>query len=130
MRSEATDQEARSENKYDTRSLETSYLARGQAMQVEATAEEILLLRSFDCPDREDDPAASLGRLVAHKVLGMTTWYFLLPAAGGEELDFEGMTISVVTPATPVGRSLLGKRRGDLLSVRPGAPEGLICQVE
>ena len=129
VRTEATDAEARSENKYDTRSIETSYLARGQAMQVEGAAEDVLTLRGFTCPEDADKPSVNLGRLVEFEQSGLATWYFILPAAGGEEVELDGTVYSVVTPATPAGRALLGKQVGDTLALRPGAPKGTITNV-
>jgi transcription elongation GreA/GreB family factor len=38
---------------------------------------------------------------------------------GGETLDVDGTTITVVTPASPVGRALLGLRVGDVVEL-PG----------
>jgi hypothetical protein len=47
----------------------------------------------------EDEPSA-------------TVWW-LVPAAGGLELNDQGATIRTLTPAAPLGRALLGLHIGD-----------------
>jgi len=47
----ATDPDAKAESKYDTRGLEASYLAAGQAKQAETLAEAIQALESASFPD-------------------------------------------------------------------------------
>jgi transcription elongation GreA/GreB family factor len=108
----ATHEEARPENDKDTRALEASYLARGQALRIEELRVglgevQAFVLRSFD-----DDAPIALGAWVtvtdddddASEV-------FLAPHGGGMRL--EGERVGVVTPRSPLGRALLGKRAGD-----------------
>ena len=48
--------------------------------------------------------------------------YFLLPVGAGTELtgpDGDGF-LSVITPASPVGRALMGRRAGDSVDVTIG----------
>ena len=45
----ATDPDSKAEGKYDTRSLEMSYLASGQARQAQVLEESIALLDSLSC---------------------------------------------------------------------------------
>ena len=48
--------------------------------------------------------------------------YILLPVGAGTELTGPGGDgfLSVITPASPVGRALLGKRAGDVIDVTIG----------
>jgi len=110
----ATHEENRQEGAKDMRATESSYIARGQAMRAEALAEDLAKLGGFT-PRAfgPDDPLAS-GALVrlgvedaADRVL------YLVPVGGGITLTVGGVKITVVTPAAPVGRALLGKREGD-----------------
>src|SRR6201995_5621248 len=59
----ATHEEAKPENDKDTRALEQTYLARGQAMRAEALVEQIQFLRSIDLAPRPKTVIA--GALVA-----------------------------------------------------------------
>ena len=114
----ATHSEARAENDKDTRGLEQSYLARGQAQRVaelEAELAEViaLALRTF----APGDPIA-LSALVTIDEDGARHRWFIAPRGGGCMLAGD---VAVVTPASPLGRALLGKRVDDDVEVRlPG----------
>jgi len=109
----ATHEEAKPENDKDTRALEQSYLARGQAMRARdlevACAEvEAMPLRAF-----EGAPVA-LGALVVVNEDDRAQTFFLAPHGGGAKLS---SGVQVVTPQSPIGRALLGKRAGDACDV-------------
>lgn len=107
----ATHEEAKPENDKDTRALEQSYLARGEAMRVEELRAGLAEVRALALrPFGEDTPIA-LGALVTAEEDGQTLRLFLAPYGGGVSLD-EGR-VQVVTPKSPLGRALLGKRAGD-----------------
>lgn len=114
----ATDDEARPENDKDTRGLEQSYLARGQAQRVaelEAAVGEVgaLALRSFGARDR-----VALSALVTVEEDGREHQFFLAPHGGGAIL---AGGVQVVTPVSPLGRALLGRRVDDEIEVQlPG----------
>ena len=111
-----THEDARSEGDKDMRATEQSYVARGQAMRVEElraglAAVEKMRARAWG----EDEPIAS-GALVS--VLddddGATHRYLIAPAGGGTQL---AGGVQVVTPKSPLGRALCGKRAGDEVEV-------------
>src|SRR5688572_26652047 len=117
----ATHEEAKPENDKDTRALEQSYLARGQAMRAEQLAEEREVLRFMPLPQLSGDAAAQSGALVElEDEDGVTRLLFMAPHAGGTELNVEGMSVLVVTPISPLGAAILGRTIGDdvTLSVR------------
>jgi transcription elongation GreA/GreB family factor len=110
---EATHEQSKAENKYDTRGLEASYLARGQSKQAAETEEarrqfETLSLRAFGPADPLD-----LGALVELSAAGEQLHYFLGPRAGGTEVRLGKKEIIVITPTSPLGQQLLGKRQGE-----------------
>ena len=120
-RKDATHAEAKPENDKDTRALEQSYLARGQAMRAEQLAEEREVLRFMPLPQLSADAAAQSGALVElEDEDGATRLLFMAPHAGGTELSVEGMSVLVVTPISPLGAAILGRTIGDdvTLSVR------------
>jgi hypothetical protein len=122
----ATDPDAKAESKYDTRSLEASYLAAGQAQQVESLAEAIRLFETTRFPDFEIDDPVGPGALVElTDDDGHPAWYLLAPAAGGMELEFEGAELTVLTPDTQLYSELIGKTTGDILA----SPEATITEV-
>jgi transcription elongation GreA/GreB family factor len=112
-RAEATHESSKAENKYDTRGLEASYLARGQSKQAaeiqSAIAEfEKLPVRKFGA----DEPIG-LGALVELGHGGEKKIYFIGPRAGGTEVLHDKKEILVITPQSPLGEQLMGKKSGD-----------------
>ncbi|MCC6553784.1 MAG: GreA/GreB family elongation factor [Polyangiaceae bacterium] len=117
-REAATHEEARPENDKDTRAVEAAYLAGAQADRVRdlervANALEFLTLRAFG----PEDPIA-LSALIEADVDGELHRFFLAPQGGGMKVELDRAVIVVVTPESPVGRALIGKRTGDIVEVR------------
>lgn len=105
--SAATHEEARPENDKDTRGLEQSYLARGHAQRVAELETSVAVVQTFAPRQFSYDDAIALGALVGLED-GRTLW--LAPHGGGVELTGG---ITVVTPTSPLGKALLGKRVDD-----------------
>ena len=120
----ATHSEARAENPKDTRGLEQSYLARGQAQRVAELAAGVaavtaLAVRGF----APTDPIA-VGALVTVDEDGQPQRLFVAPHGGGSVL---AGGVQVVTPTSPLGRALLGKRVEDDVELRlPGRLRTLV----
>jgi transcription elongation GreA/GreB family factor len=112
-RAEATHESNKAENKYDTRGLEASYLARGQsklAAELEASIAEYEKLCAHRFADGE---AIGIGALVELEHGGESSFYFLGPRAGGTEVLHDKKEILVITPQSPLGEQLLGRKQGD-----------------
>ncbi len=124
----ATHVEARAESKWDTCGLEQSYLARGHAKQFETLARQVEELRALVPSDFSGRPVAS-GALVETEFGGEHLLFFLLNCGGGTEVEVAGREITVITPESPVGAALTGKKQGDGYSFRPGE-SGMIRHVE
>ncbi len=126
----ATDPDSKAENKYDTRALEASYLARGQARRVTELQESLRDLLAFAAAPPPTGGPAALGSLVTLETPDGPLAYFLCPAAGGAEVPHEGRTITLLTPASPLGRKLAGRRAGDTVAAHPGRPAWRVLAVE
>ncbi len=112
----ATDDEARSESKYDTRGLETSYLAAGQARHAVELKEALETLRVFDLPIFAPESPVALGAIVTTLSSQGREMFFLLPGIGGQALETERGPLTVITSKSPLGQELIGKRTGDQVS--------------
>jgi transcription elongation GreA/GreB family factor len=115
----AVHEESRAEGDKDMRATEQSYLARGQAMRVEDLAEQLQRLVATPLVAFGPDDPIAPGALVRVRVDGAPRVVLVAVQGGGETLDVDGTTITVVTPASPVGRALLGLRVGDVVEL-PG----------
>ena len=118
-RNAAAHEEMRPENDKDTRALEAGYLAAGQsarAAELRRSLAELAKLtpRAF-APDERVDVLALVD--VKDTEDGKATRYFIAPAGGGKRLQVSGATLLVITPGSPLGDALIGKRVGDVVEV-------------
>lgn len=116
----ATDEQCKAENKYDTRGLESSYLAQGQARQAAEVQRAMqqygaLVLREF----APGEPI-QVGALVELERKRERMIYFVGPGAGGTEVMCEGREVLVITPNSPVGQQLLGRKKGERVQLGVG----------
>jgi transcription elongation GreA/GreB family factor len=110
---EATHEQSKAESKYDTRGLEASYLARGQSRQAAELEQAIAKLRGLPLREFGDDVPADIGAVIELHTNKEKSFYFLLPSAGGTEAKWHGDDILVITPESPLGTQLMGKKKGD-----------------
>jgi transcription elongation GreA/GreB family factor len=112
---EAISEESRAENKWDTHSQEAAYLAEGQAKIAGEISANIEVYTAIPLPDFAPTDIVAIGAVVELEPVGggNKAWFFVGPRAGGMDLKAEGREILVVTPQSPLGRQLLGKRVGD-----------------
>ena len=128
-RDEATSEESRAENQYDTHSLEAGYLAEGQARQAAEIEESITIISALPLSEFAPDAPIALGALAeVHDARGGVVHYFLCPRAGGLELPYDGRTVLVVTPQSPLGRQLLGRHAGDTVQL-PGRKPAVASRI-
>ncbi len=112
-RTEATHEQSKAESKYDTRGLEASYLARGQSKQAAELEAAIAEFEKLGAKKFADGDAIALGALVELEHGGENSIYFVGPRAGGTEILHEKKEILVITPQSPLGEQLIGKKSGD-----------------
>jgi hypothetical protein len=119
----ATHEESKPENDKDTRALESSYLARGQAKRVLELRAELARLMAMECRSFAGDAPIALSAAVELESDEGSVIYWLVPAGAGSKLELDGQVVRVVTPQSPLGRGLLRKQRGDTFEVH--TPQGL-----
>jgi hypothetical protein len=115
----ATDPGSKAESKYDTRNLEASYLATGQARQVDELATSVRIFEALELPDFPDGAVIDVCALVEISLRGNALHFLLAPTAGGLEIFHESKEITVLTPSSELYGKLLGLRAGDELDAPP-----------
>lgn len=108
----ATHAEAKAENDKDTRGLEQSYIARGQAQRVldlEAAVHEVGRMELRACA------VVGMSAVVAVDEDGEAQRYFLAPHGGGNVL---AGGVLVITLSSPLGKALFGKRADDEIELK------------
>lgn len=110
----ATGDDSKAESKYDTRGLESSYLAAGQAGQVERLMREIRATEQCDF-DRSSK-TIDVGSLVIGEGGGQRFAYLISPGGGGVTLEIpQGETITVLNPGAPLAGRMMELKVGDHL---------------
>src|SRR5689334_22184942 len=109
---EATHESSKAENKYDTRGLEAAYLAGGQARQAKEILDSISVYESLPLRDFGPNDPIDLTAVVTLEIDGSRFTYFVGPRSGGLELQHEGEEVVVITPQSPLGQNLVGKKAG------------------
>lgn len=116
-RTEATHEQSKAENKYDTRGLEASYLARGQSKQAAEIQGAIAAFEKLDVRAFEAEPV-DVGAFVELELDGEKAAYFIGPRAGGTEVIHDKREVLVITPESPLGQQLMGRKQGDVLKLK------------
>lgn len=125
-REAATGADTKAENKYDTRGLEASYLAAGQAEQAEELRSSLQAVENFDFSDFDPDDSIAVGALVEVEQDGEIRYYLLAPAGGGIVLEGEeGETVTVLGAASPLAERLRGRKPGEIFA----DPEVFVLEV-
>ena len=117
-----------SEKKEDGRAaIEFGSLATGQSARARKVREELAQLAAFwnrGLPQFSPRSAVALGAIVDVAAMDdergqSERTFFVLPVGAGTELTGPGGDgfLSVITPASPVGRALIGRRAGDYVEV-------------
>jgi transcription elongation GreA/GreB family factor len=117
---EATHEQNKAENKYDTRGLEASYLAHGQSRQAAELLQTIHLFENLPVTELAAGEPIGVGTLVELEQEGERTFYFIGPGGGGTEVELDGATVLVLTPQSPMGGQLVGQTAGAHLEIRVG----------
>lgn len=124
-RDEIASDETKQEGKYDTRSTEASYLARGQAMRIAG----LRRLRAwFEMRTKSSQGPATTVALGALVLLegegGDARWLFVAPEGGfGVELD--GRRVQMISPSSPLYLAMAGLGPEDAFEAE--SPRGTVA---
>lgn len=120
----STHEENIPDNKYETLALEASYVAQGQANRAQEIRRALETYKQLTLRHYDDSSAIGLTALVTLTGEDDTSrTFFIGPLEGGMKLvdDRTGAEIVVITPASPLGRDLIGRGVGDVVRLTIGA---------
>ncbi|MBK5007551.1 transcription elongation factor GreAB [Pseudomonas sp. S60] len=110
----ATAEENVAENKYDTLGLEASYLATGQARRSAEIRQALLGYQQLLLRDYDPQRGVQVSNLITlEDEKGARQQLFLGPAAAGLKIADGTQATTVITPRSPLGQQLIGKRVDD-----------------
>lgn len=118
MHADASDEQNKAEDKYDTRGLETAYLASSQARQATATEAALAAYHTLRPVKFTAKTPIDLTALIELESRGESMWYFLGPKGGGIEVG----EVLVITPESPIGQQLLGRKAGEKFKLQTRGP--------
>lgn len=122
MHADASNEQNKAEDQYDTRGLETAYLASSQARLATETEQALALYQLLPLPKFTVKMPIAPGALVELESKGTRTFYFIGPKSGGLEIHAKGQEIIVITPESPLGEQLVGKLSGDRIKLQTRGP--------
>jgi len=110
----ATGDDTKAEGKYDTRALEASYLAAGQAEQADELARGVAAVNACQFPEFQMDDPVGPGALVECDQEGELVYFLLAPGGGGMVCrePKSGISATVLGPEAPLREKLMGKTPG------------------
>jgi hypothetical protein len=117
---EATHESSRAESKYDTRGLEAAYLAGGQARQAKEILDSLKAYKALATRDFAPSEPVELTALVELDADGALSSYFIGPRNGGLEIKHRRKEIMVITPQSPLGQHLMGRKAGHRWAAKLG----------
>lgn len=110
----ATSEEARAENEYDTRGLEASYLAGAQSKRAGELRDFINQLKKIKIRSYRESDEIEATALIEIEIDGEEKkWFFMVPQEGGAKVTIDGLSILLISPESPLGQEIYGKRVGD-----------------
>ncbi|NOX99053.1 MAG: transcription elongation factor GreAB [Verrucomicrobia bacterium] len=115
-RQSGSDDESKSDGKYDTQSTEANYLADGQAKQAQEVVQAAAAYDALEKRDFGKFDFIEVGALIELEINKQSQWFFLGPAYGGLEIYLDHQNITVITPDSPLGSQLINRRAGDHIS--------------
>jgi len=115
----ATHEQSKPENQYDTLALEAAYLAHGQSERIAELQDQIAILNNFELREFSEDDQIAAGALIQllNCIDDTTRLLWLLSVAGGEVLTSGEGKITTVTPEAPIAQELIGRYEGDEITL-------------
>ena len=118
-RQEAANAPGKMVSRYDTMGVEAAYLADGIAKRTDQLKQELSIIRFLRIPKTNGEIRLCSVVGTEDAKTGEFETYMILPTgAGGEEFDYEGTMITVISPNAPLSQSMFGKIKGDKIQVK------------
>ena len=118
---------ANADKQRDTTGFESAFLARGYAMHCMDLSHRLDELRAMPIEDFTGQEI-DVGALVDVEMDGATECYILLNCGGGTEVTADEKTVTVITPESPLGKTLMGNIEAGLIEL-PSGEQGIILSV-
>ena len=128
----ATHEENKAENKYDTRGLESAYLAEAQSKRASQIQETILYFTHLKPQSFDNRSPINLTAFIQLTCNQKMSSFFLTFRGGGMNIHFKNQDIQVLGAKSPLAENLVGRKHGDIFEIntKGGLKEYEIVRVE
>ena len=113
----ATHDENKAEDMHDTRAIEASYLAGAQAQRATELQRQLTMYKFMPMREYGLQDVICPGSLVELEHNKTRAYYFIAPQGGGLITHLDGKAVQVITPNSPMGEALMGKKVGDPIEI-------------
>jgi len=123
--SAAIDAEGAMMSRYDTTKEESQYLTDANMVRLKQLESGLQAVKSMENKVGKKE-SVMLGCLVDVEKDGERSLYFVMPYGGGNLVKIDGYEFFVLTPSSPLGRQLIGKKEGDMFEFILGGKKNII----
>lgn len=111
------DAPGRMQSRYDTMGIESAWMADGLAKNLIEKEKNLIHLET--CHFTDTAKCIGVGSIVgiSSSDSPIPEYFFLLPVFSGYELQEKDLTITTLTPETPLGKVLIGRQAGEKIVV-------------
>ncbi len=88
--------------------------------RAEALRRQLLMYKFLPQRDFTPEDVICPAGLVELEINGIHSYYFIVPSGGGLVTRIDGQAVQVITPQSPLGEVLLGKKVGESVQVMAG----------
>jgi len=121
----ALDAEGAMMSRYDTTKEESQYLTNANMVRLKQLESGLQAVESM-LNKLGDKSSVILGSLVGIRKNNVNSIYFIMPYGGGNIVYLDAHEVYVLTPASPLGRHLIGKKTGDVFEFLLGKKKDVI----
>jgi transcription elongation GreA/GreB family factor len=111
------DAPGRMQSRHDTTKVEAAWLANNFACALDKKMHDLMQTENINIINKSD-------KITVGCIVGLSNvssddidYYFIIPCAGGHEICDNDIPISTITPKSPLGGVLIGKRLGDKIDI-------------
>lgn len=123
----ATHEESKAEDQHDTRGLESSYLAGAAEQRAADIQKQIHHYKFLEPKNFKPEDAVGPTAVVEVESDGKRSLYFVAVLGGGMRVQVGSQSIQVITPHSPLGEEIVGRKAGDVLEIEA---QGVVREYE
>lgn len=127
-RQTSIDAPGRMQSRYDTMGVEAAWVADGLAKSLNEKEMHIVRLQKIQINESPKNVCIGSIVVISSDDSSPQEHYFILPVASGYKLQAENLSITTLTPLTPLGKVLVGKEVGDEIEVKFPKPRSVVIE--